>query len=138
MKTLLGFAAGYVLGARTGQQGLEELRKAWQEILASDEVRGLLALLKAHAQDALAQAGGSLAQDLRDAGQGKGPFAEALGGLGSADLLASWSRLAESEEVRKLVANGSALLGGVLAQALSAAQAAAAQPSAANGRAQAP
>lgn len=39
---LIGFAVGYVLGARAGQEGLGRVINAAQSIARSEELRGLL------------------------------------------------------------------------------------------------
>jgi hypothetical protein len=43
MGTLLGFIFGYVAGAQAGPQGYQKVRDAWQEIVASEEWKGLVA-----------------------------------------------------------------------------------------------
>lgn len=37
MFVILGFAVGYAMGAKAGQEGLNQLVKAWQDIQRSDE-----------------------------------------------------------------------------------------------------
>lgn len=37
MFVILGFAVGYAMGAKAGQEGLNQLMKAWQDIQRSDE-----------------------------------------------------------------------------------------------------
>ena len=50
MTALIGFVFGYVLGARAGEQGYEELKAAWQTIAESEEFQGLVATGLAFAQ----------------------------------------------------------------------------------------
>jgi hypothetical protein len=64
MGMLLGFAAGYVLGARSGSDGLEDLRRAWKAIAASEEVRDLLAGGLSTARDMVSIGRQTLAQRL--------------------------------------------------------------------------
>ncbi len=42
MGAMVGFALGYVLGTRAGQEGFEELRASWKTISSSEEVRILV------------------------------------------------------------------------------------------------
>jgi hypothetical protein len=41
METMVGFVAGYLVGARDGREGLERLRSSWHAIRTSPEVRKL-------------------------------------------------------------------------------------------------
>jgi len=41
METIVGFVAGYLVGAREGREGLERLRSSWHTIRTSPEVRRL-------------------------------------------------------------------------------------------------
>jgi hypothetical protein len=41
METIVGFVAGYLVGARDGREGLERLRSSWDAIRKSPEVRKL-------------------------------------------------------------------------------------------------
>jgi hypothetical protein len=43
METIMGFVAGYLVGTQDGRDGLERLRKSWQSIRTSPEVRRLAA-----------------------------------------------------------------------------------------------
>ncbi|MGH9280309.1 MAG: hypothetical protein ACRD12_19695 [Acidimicrobiales bacterium] len=42
MGVIIGFAVGYVLGTRAGQEGYEELRTTLKSITSSSEIRDLL------------------------------------------------------------------------------------------------
>jgi hypothetical protein len=39
METIIGFVAGYLVGAREGKAGLERLKTSWRAITSSPEVR---------------------------------------------------------------------------------------------------
>jgi hypothetical protein len=41
METIIGFAAGYLVGTREGRDGLERMRSSWNSIRNSPEVRRL-------------------------------------------------------------------------------------------------
>ncbi|HTW01483.1 MAG TPA: hypothetical protein VMF87_14395 [Streptosporangiaceae bacterium] len=41
METIVGFVAGYLVGARDGREGMERLRSSWHAIRTSPEVRKL-------------------------------------------------------------------------------------------------
>jgi hypothetical protein len=41
METIIGFAAGYLVGTREGRDGLERLRTSWRSIKTSPEARRL-------------------------------------------------------------------------------------------------
>jgi N-methylhydantoinase B/oxoprolinase/acetone carboxylase alpha subunit len=41
METIVGFVAGYLVGAREGREGLDRLRSSWDAIRKSPEVRKL-------------------------------------------------------------------------------------------------
>jgi hypothetical protein len=61
---VIAFLAGYVLGARAGEEGLDELKKAWQTISSSGEVKDLLAGGFSIARDIVSRGGGMLAERL--------------------------------------------------------------------------
>jgi hypothetical protein len=48
MGTLFGFAVGYVIGARAGSEGFDDLLRAWGAIRQSEEYRGFMASLREH------------------------------------------------------------------------------------------
>ena len=54
---LLDFAAGYVLGGKAGNQGIDEVVGAAREILRSKEFQALLAAARSHAGATLKQLG---------------------------------------------------------------------------------
>jgi hypothetical protein len=61
MGTLFGFAVGYVVGARAGSQGLDEVVDALRAVRESEEFRGLLAAVVDHARGTAATMGRWLA-----------------------------------------------------------------------------
>ena len=42
METIIGFVAGYLVGANGGRDGLQRVRSSWQAIRTSPEVRRLV------------------------------------------------------------------------------------------------
>jgi hypothetical protein len=48
MGTLFGFAVGYVIGARAGNEGFDDLLRAFSAIRESEEYRGFMATLREH------------------------------------------------------------------------------------------
>ena len=48
MGTLFGFAVGYVIGARAGNEGFDDLLRAFSAIRESEEYRGFMASLREH------------------------------------------------------------------------------------------
>ena len=61
---IIGFAVGYILGAKGGPDGLAETERAWRAISSSDEVRDAVAGLLGIARDLARQAGGAMAHRL--------------------------------------------------------------------------
>ena len=61
MAAVIALIVGYVLGARAGEEGLEELKDAWQTISSSGEVKDLLAGGLSIARDIVSRGGGMLA-----------------------------------------------------------------------------
>jgi hypothetical protein len=61
METIIGFVAGYLVGTREGRAGLERLRRSWQGIARSPQVRKLAseAVSAAEAAARGAMAGGT-------------------------------------------------------------------------------
>jgi len=117
MGAVLGFAIGYMLGAKEGPERFEELRKAWETIVNSEEFQGML------------NTGTSLFMSTVQ--NGKASIAEALGGLLSSDgqlgetlssfskngaLMDAWKTLSKSPEIQSLIMNGVAMFGGLMMQ----------------------
>jgi len=48
MGTLFGFAVGYVIGARAGNEGFDDLLRGLSAIRESEEYRGFMASLREH------------------------------------------------------------------------------------------
>ena len=55
MGTLFGFAVGYVLGARVGARGFEEVSAAFAAVRSSQEFRAFRSLGVAHVRSVLAE-----------------------------------------------------------------------------------
>jgi hypothetical protein len=117
MGTLVGFIFGYVVGARAGPEGYQKLRDAWQEIVASDEWKGLVATATAFVQNALAQGGAVVGEQLQATMSGEGDLAQAWRKMtGDGDLMDAWSAISESGALQHLLSSGMELLDGVLEQ----------------------
>jgi|HubBroStandDraft_5_1064220.scaffolds.fasta_scaffold277138_2 hypothetical protein len=69
METIVGFVAGYLVGARDGREGLERLRSSWHAIRTSPEVRKLAGEAMAVAEMAVRR------------GSGRGNLSGAVGGV---------------------------------------------------------
>ena len=61
MGTLFGFAAGYILGARAGQEGFEEVVRSVRAIHSSEEFQGFVVAMKSHGRHLLREVTGRLA-----------------------------------------------------------------------------
>jgi hypothetical protein len=57
MGALIGFVFGYLVGAKAGPEGLEELRKAWEVVSKSEEFQALGATAKGFLLNLLTQGG---------------------------------------------------------------------------------
>ena len=121
MGALIGFMFGYVVGAKAGPEGLEELRKAWDVVSRSDEFQGLLAAATAYVQNLLAQGGTSLAGQMQSMASGNGELAKMIAAIDGAGVGAAWTRISETQEFRALLASGTAMIGNLLAQSPAAA-----------------
>jgi hypothetical protein len=64
MGTLFGFVVGYVLGARAGAQGFEEVVQSLRAIRRSDEFHGFVDAMKSHSRHVLSQVTGRLAGEV--------------------------------------------------------------------------
>lgn len=64
MGTLFGFVVGYVLGARAGAEGFEEVVQSLRDIRQSEEFRGFVEAMKSHSRHVLGQVSGRLAGEL--------------------------------------------------------------------------
>jgi len=61
MGTLFGFVVGYILGARAGAEGFEEVVQSLRDIRGSEEFRGFVDAMKSHTRHVAAQVTGRLA-----------------------------------------------------------------------------
>jgi hypothetical protein len=70
MLAIVGFAVGYFVGAKAGQDGLDQLVKAWRDIQTSDEFAALIetgrSLLAQAARQAIEAGGGVLTSEVKD------------------------------------------------------------------------
>jgi len=64
MGTLFGFVVGYILGARAGAEGFEEVVQSIRDIRRSEEFRGFVDAMKSHSRHVAAQVTGRLAGEL--------------------------------------------------------------------------
>jgi len=105
MRALMGFAMGYVLGAKAGPKGFEELKEAFFTILRSEEFKELML------------AGTTLARDVAERGRGK--LAEQMKAMGAknGDLAQAWRRVADSHEFEMLLKHGAGVLDQIVEQA---------------------
>ena len=105
MRALMGFAMGYVLGAKAGPKGFEELKEAFMTIVKSEEFKGLM------------MAGTTVARDFAERGRTK--LAEQVKSMGArnGDLAQAWRRVAESREFEMLVKHGAGVIDELLEQA---------------------
>jgi hypothetical protein len=70
MGVIIGVIVGYVMGARSGDQGLEELKEAWATIKSSDEAKELMTGGLAMAASLVSRGGGMLVERLQASGNG--------------------------------------------------------------------
>lgn len=119
MGTLAGFVVGFLVGARSGPESVQQIVKAWEAISSSEEFLGMRAMALGYLQSLLAQGGGELGDQLRSLLAGQIDLAKA-NGHGDHGLIAAWSKISASEEFRALLASGTAMLGGMLAQGAAA------------------
>jgi hypothetical protein len=61
MGTLFGFAVGYILGARAGADGYEEVVRSVRAIRQSEEFQGFVSAMKDHGRHILREVSGRLA-----------------------------------------------------------------------------
>jgi len=117
MGALLGFVLGYVLGAKAGPEGYDELLKAWETIVNSEEFKGLLGVGTTFVQVMLQQSQQSVGDTLGRLTSDKGEFGDAWKKLSSnGQLLDAWKIISQSPEVQSLLATGVSLVGGAIAR----------------------
>jgi hypothetical protein len=121
MGALLGFMLGYVLGAKEGPERFDELRKAWETIVNSEEFKGMLATGASIFQSTFEEGKLSVAETLGSMLSGNGHLAETIMGFsGNRPLMDAWQTLSKSPEIQALIANGVAMIGGLMMQGRSA------------------
>ena len=76
MGTLFGFAVGYVIGARAGSEGFDDLLRALAAIRESEEYRGFMASLREHVLHTVKEVNQRLSV-IGEAGQADDPLARA-------------------------------------------------------------
>jgi hypothetical protein len=116
MGALIGFVFGYLVGAKAGPEGLEELRKAWEVVSKSEEFQALGATAKGFLLNLLTQGGTGLSSQLQLLTTGNGDLLKMIGAADGGGLEDAWARISESQEFKALLASGTAMLGNVLAQ----------------------
>jgi hypothetical protein len=71
MLALFGFAMGYVLGARAGQEGLDQLLTSWKTISKSDEFQAAVEsgreILTSSFRQLVSQGAGAVGGEVKDA-----------------------------------------------------------------------
>ncbi len=121
MGALLGFMLGYVLGAKEGPERFDELRKAWETIVNSEEFKGMLATGTSIFQSTFEEGKLSVAETLGSMLSGNGHLAETIMSFsGNRPLMDAWQMLSKSPEIQALIANGVAMVGGLMMQGRSA------------------
>ncbi len=120
MGTLAGFVVGFLLGTKAGPDGLEELRKAWEVVSKSEEFQSISGMALGYLQNAFAQNGTELVNQLQSLLAGGEALSQAVGNNGDDDLIKTWQKISASQEFQMLLASGTAMLGGVLAQGTAA------------------
>jgi hypothetical protein len=68
MGVIIGVIVGYVMGVKSGDQGLEELKDAWVTIRSSEEAKELMTGGLAMAASLISRGGGMLAERLQATG----------------------------------------------------------------------
>jgi hypothetical protein len=72
MGVIIGVIVGYVMGVKSGDQGLEELKDAWVTIRSSQEAKELVTGGLAMAASLISRGGGMLAERLQGAATSSG------------------------------------------------------------------
>ena len=117
MGAVLGFMIGYVLGAKEGPERFEELRKAWETIVNSEEFQGMLntgtSLFMSTVQNGKASIGEALGGLLSDDGQ----LGETLSSFSNnGALMDAWKTLSKSPEIQSTILSAVGMLGGLMMQ----------------------
>ena len=115
MGALLGFMLGFVLGAKAGPERFDELRRAWQTIVNSDEFQGMVGAGTSFVQSKIHDGQASIGEALGGLLSGKDDLANSFKGFSSnGPLLDAWETLSKSPEIQGLLASGAAILAGFL------------------------
>jgi hypothetical protein len=78
MGLLLAFAVGYVVGARAGSQGLDDVKEALKGIASSEELDSLIAAVRSHAGHTLRELETRLSSSEAREGSSSGTHSGAL------------------------------------------------------------
>ncbi len=70
MGVIIGVIVGYVMGSKSGDRGLAELKDAWNTIRSSEEAKEIVAGGLSMAASLIGRGGGMLAERLQAAGNG--------------------------------------------------------------------
>ena len=73
MGVIIGVIVGYVMGTKSGDAGLAELKDAWRTIRSSDEAKEIMAGGLSMAAGLLSRGGGMLAERLQGAAGSSSP-----------------------------------------------------------------
>jgi hypothetical protein len=104
MGTLVGFVAGYILGARQGPEGHAKLRQAIETLLGTPEFKALVE--RGLVLSELMTGGGRAAREGSNGANG-----QSRGLLEPGQLQATWRTIADSETFQSVVATGLSMPG---------------------------
>jgi hypothetical protein len=117
MGAVLGFMMGYVLGATEGPERFDELRKAWETIVNSEEFQGLLNTGTAMFMGALESGKATIGETLGGFMSGEGQLGETVSSFSNNGVLMdAWKTLSKSPEIQSLILSGVAMVGGLMMQ----------------------
>ena len=117
MGTPLGLIFGYLAGAQAGPEGYQKLRDAWQEIVASEEWKGLVATVTAFVQNTLERGGETLSEQLQATTSAEREIGQAWRRItGDGNLREAWTAISEPGALQHLLSSGMEVLGDVLEQ----------------------
>jgi hypothetical protein len=117
MGAALGFMIGYVLGAKEGPEHFEELRKAWQTIVNSEEFQGMLNTGTALFMSTVQNGKASIAEALGGLLSGDGQLGETLSSFSNnGALMDAWKTLSKSPEIQSTILSAVGMLGGLMMQ----------------------
>lgn len=112
MGTLVGFALGFYLGARTGPNGIDKMIEAWQTIRESEDFKALSATAQATLQNLIEQGGARVANLV----------AGMMGEGGEPQSRRAEEPAARNGDLQGLVSAGAALVMQLLERGIAAAQ----------------